>query len=180
MPQGLDKRNKKRHGWTDSVSKHKYITQPEITNTDALLKASSNLCDTLQNAASESSAMEVAVKALMKIFKGKAAMDATKIDRRRERRKEAQRQRVFPNEEEAEAQRVADNKVATQRVAKEGANPQKAEETPQSDLEEEGGLQMPGLEVTYLELEEADAPPVVSQDDNGPSQNTRTGRHQQL
>ena len=69
--------------------KHKYLTQPRMTETDALIRDSDELCTALQNAAPESNAMETAVNALMQIFSGKAKDVSTATDARREIRAKA-------------------------------------------------------------------------------------------
>ena len=59
---------------------HKYLTQPRMTETDTLLRASNELCAALQNAAPESKAMKTAVNAPVEMFSGKAKTESTPTD----------------------------------------------------------------------------------------------------
>ena len=169
--------------------KHKYITQPEITTADALTIASDNLCNALRNAPSESNAMQTAVNALTKIFKCQAQSSTSETDLARARRKVAQDQRVHAEETAKQAQRVQTESQAQhpQRVETDAAEPAPDSSTLQeSDLDPDAmnddEICMPGLQVTYPSNSE-DAgqahPAVVSQDDWGPSQNTRSARRRQ-
>ena len=52
--------------------KHKYLTQPNMTDADALVQMADGLCGALQNMEPESKVMKAAVNALMKIFNTRA------------------------------------------------------------------------------------------------------------
>ena len=53
--------------------RHKYITQPQITESDALLRASDEICNALTKAAPNSDETRRAVDLLVSIFKKKAS-----------------------------------------------------------------------------------------------------------
>ena len=119
--------------------KHRYMTQPQMTETDALLKVGCDLCKTLRKAPPESKAMERAINALANIFKSKATSSKTVTDKRREQRANARQQKVASEEEEAEAQRVPKEQEA-QRVPEETTTPQRV---PEEDTEsKDDGLRM--------------------------------------
>ena len=73
---------------------HKYITQPQITDKDALIQAGDQLKNALQKAEPESEAMKVAVNALVKIFEARAATEQSNTDNCRVQRPNALQQRV--------------------------------------------------------------------------------------
>ena len=74
--------------------KHRYLTQPTITDTDAILLASDNLCAAIKGVAPDNSATKAAVAHLIDIFKKQAAAAKTPVDDQRVSRVEAQQQRV--------------------------------------------------------------------------------------
>ena len=163
--------------------KHKYLTQPAMTDTDALIQAADGLSGALQNAKPESDAMKTAVDALVKIFKGEANIKQTPTDQRRQMRAEAQRQRVATETSDSQPQRVdqSTQERAAQKVPDDadGSGPQRV--PLDEDEAEDGAVLMPGLEVTYPSLKDPQAQPhVISQDWDGPSQNTRAARMQRL
>ena len=81
--------------------------QPEPTTTDALTIASDNLIQPLQNAPSESEAMQTAINTLVKVFRSQAKASKSTADLARNRRDAAQSQRVRTEAETGPAQRVA-------------------------------------------------------------------------
>lgn len=149
-----------------------------MTDADALVQAADGLCGAFQNAKPESEAMKAEVNALVKIFKIRADMKQGPTDKCRRLRDAVQRQRGAS--EASEPQRVRTESGTPQRVPDSGTGtPQRV--SPDEDDVEDGALLMPGLEVTYPSLNERDARPlVVSQDLDGPSQNTRAARRQRL
>ena len=74
--------------------KHKYITAPQVTATDALLRASDDLCNALLNVEPNDGRTKKVVDLLMEIFKGKANEEKTGKDARRTSYQAAQEQRV--------------------------------------------------------------------------------------
>ena len=69
---------------------------------------------------------------------------------------------------------------AAQRVP-DGPSNDEAQRVPPDEIAEDGAVLMPGLEVTYPSLKDNELqPPIVSQDCEGPSQNTRAARRQRL
>ena len=162
--------------------KHKYLTQPGMTDTDALIQAADNLKGALLEAKPESNAMKLAVNALMKIFKTKSETEQSPIDQRRNLRANAQRQRIATEQQEEQTQRVGQSAQndSAQRVPND-PTPDGAQRVPPDEVAEDSAVLMPGLEVTYPSLKEKELrPPVVSQDCEGPSQNTRAARRQRL
>ena len=85
---------------------HKYLTQPRMTETDALIRVSDELRTALQNAAPESKVMETAVNALVQIFSGKAKEGSTATDARRKIRAKTQERRADSKAVEAATQIV--------------------------------------------------------------------------
>jgi len=73
--------------------KHKYLTQPGMTDADALVQAADGLRGALQSTKPESDAMKEAVNALVKIFNRQAEMEQGPTDERRKMRAAAQRQK---------------------------------------------------------------------------------------
>jgi len=74
--------------------KHKYITQPAITESDALLRASEDICDALLKREPTSKKTRSAVDTLINIFKGTAKTAQSATDLQRSRLKSALAQRV--------------------------------------------------------------------------------------
>ena len=56
----------------DGIFKHKYMIQPTITDTDALLQAGDDICNALANIAPATNKTLQAIDFLMDIFKGPA------------------------------------------------------------------------------------------------------------
>ena len=69
--------------------KHKYLTQPTITATDALLQASNDICNALKNIAPPNDKSKQAIDFLVNIFKGQAATEQTNTNTQRVQRKTA-------------------------------------------------------------------------------------------
>ena len=74
--------------------KHKYITQPMVTTSDALLRASEDICDALLKTAPNNKKVRSAVDILVDIFKGQAKAEESPADTQRARKNKAQAQRV--------------------------------------------------------------------------------------
>ena len=74
--------------------KHKYITQPTITTSDALLRASEDVCEALLKSQPSSKKTRTAVDKLIEIFKGKAKSELSPKDLQRSKLKTALEQRV--------------------------------------------------------------------------------------
>ena len=72
MPRGVGKRHVRDQNRADRIFKHKYLTQPNMTDADALVQMADGLCGALQNMEPESKVMKAAVNALMKIFNTRA------------------------------------------------------------------------------------------------------------
>ena len=79
--------------------KHTYLTQPSMTDTDALIQAADGLCGALQKTKPESEAMKTAVNTLMKIFRRKTEIEQAPTDHRRKLRANAQCQRVATDQQ---------------------------------------------------------------------------------
>ena len=74
--------------------KHKYITQPPITTSDALLRASEDICEALRKTAPNNKNTRTAIDLLIDIFKGQAKSEETPTDNHRARMNKAQDQRT--------------------------------------------------------------------------------------
>ena len=82
--------------------RHKYITQPTVTASDALLRASEDICDALLKASPKNPKTRSAIDLLVDIFKGKSNDEETTTDRQRQRRRDAHSQRVALEEAQKE------------------------------------------------------------------------------
>ena len=80
MPRDLGERHEDSQNRANSFFKHKYLTQPAMTDTDALIQSADDLSSALQNAKPESDAMKAAVNVLVNIFKQKANIEASPAD----------------------------------------------------------------------------------------------------
>ena len=148
--------------------KHKYITQPTVTTSDALLRASEDICDALLKTAPNNKNTRTATDLLVDIFKGQAKAEESPTDVQRARKDEAQTQRVAgentgnnesSNPESDQAQRVVNE---AQRVATES----EPEPISHQDIleKDDGDLRMSGLTVTYPSTKDSDVDPnIVSQ-----------------
>ena len=83
--------------------KHKYLTQPTITASDALLRAGDNICAALQNVDPKKNSSRIAINFLMDIFKNQANSEADGVNAQRLQMKAAQTQRVQSDKEECDA-----------------------------------------------------------------------------
>ena len=164
--------------------KHKHITAPQVTESDALLRASDELCAALAKAAPTNSHTKRAVDLLIDIFKGKANEAKNETDQRRVQREAAQEQRV---------------RTETEQSAPPPAIPTKSDEQPPhlvpadddsvasddsstfSAIEPNDELVVEGMEVSHpSQSAKCVAAPVLSQDDgNAPAYRTRS-RHDRL
>ena len=143
-----------------------------MTTTDALIQAGDQLTSVLQKAEPESELMKKAVKALVNIFKMRAEAEQTVTDTRRQQRSTAQQQRVAT--EIAQQQRVPE-------ITQDGDSQRVLNPEAEEEQEADDAVLMPGLEVTYPSLKDAELnPPTVTQDEDGPSQNTRLRHRQRL
>jgi hypothetical protein len=135
--------------------KHKYLTMPNLTPVDALIKAADNLVDTINGIIPKNSVTLDAVEQLMKIYKIQAQKATCK----------AQTQRVLW--EQAQAQRVKEQQL----VAEQQASPQNSP-TSFSNLEVNT---YPDMDIGSLQ-----GTPIISQDSkediSHPAANTRQQR----
>ena len=97
------------------------------------------------------------------------------------KRANARLQRVALEEAETGSQRVTatDSNPNTTPIVEDGSATQRVPATNMQEADD--GLRMPGLEVTYPSNKGNNSeplPPLVSQDYEGPSQNTRASRRQ--
>ena len=83
--------------------KHKYLTQPTITASDALLRSGDDICAALQNVAPKKTSSRRAINFLMDIFKNQANSEADGVDAQRVQMKAAQTQMVQSDKEECDA-----------------------------------------------------------------------------
>ena len=74
--------------------KHRYLTQPTITDADAILLASDNLCAAIKGVAPDFGPTKTAIAHLIDIFKYQATAAETKVDAQWVLRDKAQDQRV--------------------------------------------------------------------------------------
>ena len=74
--------------------KHRYLTQPTITDTDAILLASDNLYAAIKGVVPDSSPTKTAIAHLIDVFKGRTTAAKTEVDAQRVLRNKAQDQRV--------------------------------------------------------------------------------------
>ena len=72
MPPSVGKGHARDQSGPNSFFKHKYLTQPSMTESDALIQAADGLRGALKNATPESDAMKAAVNALARIFSTRA------------------------------------------------------------------------------------------------------------
>ena len=80
--------------------KHKYLTWPTITATDALLQAGDNICNALANIAPATDKTRRAIDFLMDIFKGQAKKNESGTNTQRVCMEASQAQRVVADESE--------------------------------------------------------------------------------
>ena len=80
--------------------KHKYLTQPTVTASDAILRASDDLCQALRKVVPEKGETRSAIDHLMKIFKDEAKKAETPTDVQRVLQQTTQAQRVQTDEAE--------------------------------------------------------------------------------
>ena len=93
--------------------KHKYITQPTITESDALLRVSENICDALLKREPTSKKTRSAVDTLINVFKGTAKTAQSAVDLQRSRLKSALAQRVDLDDVPGLVEASDDDSVAT-------------------------------------------------------------------
>ena len=78
----------------------KYLTQPKITATDALMQAGDNICNSLANIVPETDKKRRAINFLMDILKGQAKKNKSGTDTQRVCMEAAQAQRMVTDESE--------------------------------------------------------------------------------
>ena len=143
--------------------KHKYLTQPAITTSDAILRATDTLGEALTGALPTSSATTRAVDHIVEALTGYAATKETEVDRQRAQKNHLQSQRVdYDTEPETESESESEE-----------------EDEPITPLVRP----VPPLQVEYPESTTAPSnqqPAAISQDDCSPSQNTRAARQRRL
>jgi len=168
--------------------KHKYITQPTVTTSDALLRASEDICDALLKTASNNKNTRTAVDLLIDIFKGQAKAEESSTDVQRKRKNDAQAQRVA-GEDFNDDETVQTSNTNSSRAQRVGDEPERVVEhqKPESTIDfdtdpedDDGDLRMPGLTVTYPSTKSDLDPNIISPEGLGPSQCTRSAVRQRL
>ena len=94
VPWSLDPRKQKYTSEPYGIFKHKYLTQPTIPATDALLREVDDICNTLANIAPATDKKWRAIDFLMDIFKGQPKRDESGTDTQRVCMEASQAQRV--------------------------------------------------------------------------------------
>ena len=150
--------------------RHKYITAPQFTASDALLHASDELCAALTKAAPHSAETKRVVQLLMDIVTRKANEAKTKEDARRQERHTSQAQRA--EHEKAPAQRVPST---AQEETKQPERPGQGEPTLIPEDDESTTSDEPDADA-----DDATHPNIITQaDDDAPAYRTRA-RHDRL
>ena len=80
--------------------KHKHLTHPRITDTDALLRAGDDICNALANISPAIDKTQQAIDLLTEIFKGQAKKNESGTETQRVGMEAAQAQRVIGEEAE--------------------------------------------------------------------------------
>ena len=80
MSQGTDSRHKDRADQANYFFKHKYLTQPTITDADAILHVADNMCQALMKVVSERGATRNIIDHMMDIFKQETKKAETPTD----------------------------------------------------------------------------------------------------
>ena len=96
----MDPRNQKYTSGPDGIFKHKYLTQPTITETDALLQAGDDICNAQTNISPATDKTQREIDFLMHIFKGQAKKNESVTDTQRVDSESAQAQRTIADEAE--------------------------------------------------------------------------------
>ena len=165
--------------------KHKYLIQPTITASDALLRSGNDICAALKNVAPTTNGSRRAIDFLMDIFKNQANSEADGVDAQRVQMKAAQTQRVQSDKEECDA---SDNETAD--TASLSSSDDETADTesisddesivalPNGVDEDDNGLRIHRLEIRYplKEMTPEPAPMLISQDEDAPAANTRSAR----
>ena len=150
--------------------RHKYITAPQFTASDALIKAGDDLCSALAKNGPNSAETKTVIDMLMDIFKKKAEDARTAEDKRRRAREAAQTQRVGTED-------------TTREVPEEVPNPTPRDEEPTREEESqpdhpliiEEEVFVDGATVTPREERGGPAPAIISQDESdAPAYSTRS------
>ena len=161
--------------------RNKYITQPAVITSDALVRTGEDLCSAITGATPGSDATRLAVAKLMEIFKTKAAEEQTPTDAQRVRKAIAHAQRVANKTTDDDAQSqgpaatadLTNNKQSTG-DASDDDNDASTCSPIRAATDNDDGLRMTGLQVTYpRNINNPIAPPQAIQD-LLPSQNTRS------
>ena len=80
VPRSVGKRHARDQNKADRIFKHKYLTQPNMMDANALVQAADGLCGALQDTEPKSKAMKATVNALVKIFNSRAEMEKGPTD----------------------------------------------------------------------------------------------------
>ena len=145
------------------------------TTTDALIHTGQELCAKLRGKTPDSPLTKKAVENLMNIFKSAA-------DTQRVRKSVAMAMQKETEKQGAAAQRVPASEdeefvgtISTPMLTDDKESVVSAKDlTHEAPLEEDIGLRMTGLEVTYPSQKDRPACSIVSHDDDGPSQQMRS------
>ena len=84
----------------DGIFKHKYMIQPTITATDALMQAGGDICNPLANISPEIDKTQRVINFLLYLFKGQAKKNESGTDTQRVCMEVVQAQRVVVEEAE--------------------------------------------------------------------------------
>ena len=159
--------------------RNKYITQPAVTTADALVHTGEDLCSALAGATPGSNATRLAVDKLMKIFQTKAAEEQTPTNAQRVRKVIAHTQKVANETTDNDAKLQGTTTIADLTDDKQSTGDGSDDDDDASicspvqvATDDDDGLWMTGLQVTYpSNSNNPSTPPQVTQD-LPPSQNT--------
>ena len=170
--------------------KHRYITQPPVTDTDALLRACNDICNALRSKPAHSMPTRSAMDTLMEILGGQAKKVQSPVDAQRVRIKQALTQKKA-TEDTAEPQRVPLKETGNQTIIDDDTATTTDETANSSETDgtllnivppNEDELHLEGMEVSYPSKSDdiVPAPAIISQDDDIPARRTRASRRQAL
>ena len=162
--------------------RHRYITAPQLTSTDALLRASDDLSTALKSASPIIDGARTAINKLMEIFRTKAKNSGTQTNYRRQIRSKAmsERQRTEKAAESTQEQRVGEPNDTVPHVVALDDDEDSLADTYEQELEaDEDGIAMNGLAIEYPSITKranAGQPPnLITQDkESSPAMNTRS------
>jgi len=100
VPPGVDHRNKEQTRWPNCIFKHKYLTQPSITASEALLMTSKDIYNALQNITPPTRESCSAINFIVDMFSGKTRQERSDVDIQRRPKQKAYSQMVMSEENE--------------------------------------------------------------------------------